>query len=199
MSGSRKRADPAGGGRAPRDIAAEDAALWDRIAATAKPLRPKTRAVPKPKAAVSEESEKPMKARALPPLAPSPAAPARALAAGVMVDLDRRTAERLRRGQLTIDGRIDLHGMTQEDAHAALTRFLSASRAMGRRCVLIITGKGRPQKKDMAGAAGGGVLKQAVPRWLNQPSLRSQILAFVAAQPKDGGAGALYVLLKRVR
>ena len=88
--------------------------------------------------------------------------------------------------------------MTQDDAHAALARFVAASRAMGRRCVLVITGKGRPPKNTI-GAEGGGVLKQAVPRWLNEPSLRAQILAFATAQPKDGGGGALYVLLKRIR
>jgi DNA-nicking Smr family endonuclease len=193
MSASRKRADRAGDGRAPHDIAADDAALWHKVAATAKPLKGPKRTAPKPKPAASEEAEKPRKARAVPPPAPPAAPKPRALEAGAVVDLDRRTAERLKRGQLAIDGRIDLHGMTQDDAHAALARFVNASRAMGRRCVLVITGKGRP------GPEGGGVLKQAVPRWLNEPSLRSQILAFVAAQPKDGGAGALYVLLKRVR
>jgi len=195
MSGSRKRADGAPGGRAPHDIAADDAALWQKVAATAKPLKPAKRAAaPKPTVKPSAESVPPKKPRAAPPApAAAPAPKPRALEAGAAVDLDRRTAERLKRGQLTIDGRIDLHGMTQDDAHAALARFVAASRAMGRRCVLVITGKGRP------GAEGGGVLKLAVPRWLNEPALRAQILAFATAQPKDGGAGALYVLLKRVR
>jgi DNA-nicking Smr family endonuclease len=195
MSGSRKRADGAPGGRAPHDIAADDAALWQKVAATAKPLKPAKRAAaPKPKMKPREEPAVPKTPRAAPPpSAPATAPKPRALEAGAAVDLDRRTAERLKRGQLAIDGRIDLHGMTQDDAHAALARFVAASRARGRRCVLVITGKGRP------GAEGGGVLKQAVPRWLNEPSLRAQILAFATAQPKDGGGGALYVLLKRVR
>jgi len=191
MSGSRKRADGAPDGRTPQDIAADDAALWQKIAATAKPLKAPKRA-PAPKPAPPKESAAPRKPRSAPPAPPTAPKP-RALEAGAVVDLDRRTAERLKRGQLAIDGRIDLHGMTQEDAHAALARFVAASRAGGRRCVLVITGKGRPN------AQGGGVLKQAVPRWLNEPALRSQILAFVAAQPKDGGGGALYVLLKRIR
>ena len=88
---------------------------------------------------------------------------------------------------------IDLHGLRKDEAHAEVEMFITASRTAGRRCVLVITGKGRP------GVEGGGVLKRAVPRWLNEPSLRSQVLAFATAQPKDGGAGALYVLLKRVR
>ena len=195
MSGSRKRADGGPDGRAPGDLAADDAALWHKIAATAKPLKKKKPPPPKPATPPRDEAPPPKKVRAAPPppQMPAPTPKQRALEAGKAVDLDRRTAERLKRGQLPIEGRIDLHGMTQDDAHAALARFIAASRAMGRRCVLVITGKGRPN------AEGGGVLKQAVPRWLNEPSLRAQILAFVGAQPKDGGGGALYVLLKRIR
>lgn len=193
MSGSRKRADGAPGARDSDDLAADDAALWHKVAATAKPLEKRKPAAGKPKAPSRVEPVAPQKPRAAPPPAPPPAPKQRALEAGKAVDLDRRTAERLKRGQLPIEARLDLHGMTQEDAHAALARFVGASRAMGRRCVLVITGKGRPN------AEGGGVLKQSVPRWLNEPSLRAQVLAFAAAQPQHGGAGALYVLLKRVR
>jgi DNA-nicking Smr family endonuclease len=183
----------------PGDIAADDAALWQKVAASAKPLKPAKRAAaPKAKTPPRVEPVVPPPRRATPqPAPPAPKKPPRALEAGAAVDLDRRTAERLKRGQLAIDGRIDLHGMTQDDAHAALARFVNASRAMGRRCVLVITGKGRVSGD--ARGEGGGVLKRAVPRWLNEPSLRAQILAFASAQPKDGGGGALYVLLKRVR
>jgi DNA-nicking Smr family endonuclease len=195
MSGSRKRDEGGAHARKPGDIAAEDAALWHKVAATAKPLAARRTAAPKREPAPpAPAAPPPRRAVSLPSAkAPAPKPPPRALEPGVAVDLDRRTAERLKRGQIAIDGRIDLHGMTQDDAHAALGRFIASSRAMGRRCVLVITGKGRP------GAEGGGVLKRAVPRWLNEPALRAQILAFATAQPKDGGAGALYVLLKRVR
>lgn len=102
--------------------------------------------------------------------------------------IDRATAERLKRGKLVIEARLDLHGMTQDEAHRALAGFVGGSRASGLRCVLVITGRG---------AVGGGILRQAVPRWLDEPGLRRHLLAIVPAQPRDGGAGALYILLRR--
>ena len=102
--------------------------------------------------------------------------------------LDRASAERLKRGRYPIEARLDLHGMTQEEAHRALNGFVARSRASGRRVVLVITGHGR---------ISGGVLKAAVPRWLNEPSLRRHLLAMTSARPRDGGAGALYLLLRK--
>ncbi len=104
--------------------------------------------------------------------------------------LDKRTQTKMRRGQMDIEARIDLHGMTQAEAHRALGGFLFDQQAMGRRTVLVITGKG---------AGGEGVLREAVPRWLNEGDNRRMIRAFSHAAPKDGGEGALYVLLKRLR
>ncbi len=96
------------------------------------------------------------------------------------------------------DARIDLHGMTQDDAHGTLRDFITASARAGRRCVLVITGKGlRRLGDDSSADAGIGVLRNAVPRWLNEAPNRARILAFAAAQPCDGGGGALYVLLRR--
>lgn len=109
---------------------------------------------------------------------------------GAAIGLDRRLAERLKRGQLPIEARLDLHGHTLNNAVIELEDFLLRAAKAGRRCVLIVTGKG---------LAGGGALKREVPRWLNLPGLRAQILAFTPAQPKHGGDGALYVLLKRRR
>jgi DNA-nicking Smr family endonuclease len=105
--------------------------------------------------------------------------------------LDKRTAARLRRGQLPIEARIDLHGLTQDEADRALTAFLAASRGAGRRCVLAITGKGLGPDGSV------GVLRAAVPGWLNRVGNRRHVLAFRHAQPRDGGEGALYILLKR--
>jgi DNA-nicking Smr family endonuclease len=115
----------------------------------------------------------------LPPLEP-----------GRSIGVDRRTDQRLRRGQLAIDGRIDLHGLTQAAAHDRLGAFLEEGQRLGRRCVLVITGKG---------SAGEGVLRTVVPRWLSEPGLRRLIVAVHRAQPNHGGDGALYVLLKRRR
>jgi DNA-nicking Smr family endonuclease len=106
--------------------------------------------------------------------------------------IDRASAERLKRGLQPIESRLDLHGMTQAEAHRALAGFIHKSRDAGRRCVLVITGRG-------FGPTGPGILKQAVPRWLEEAGLRRHILAIATAQPRDGGAGALYLLLRRQR
>ncbi|MDP6788609.1 MAG: Smr/MutS family protein [Rhodospirillales bacterium] len=125
------------------------------------------------------------------PPAPSSPAALPELSHDAQPGLDKRTQARLRRGQLPIEARIDLHGLTQDEAHRALTAFLAASRDAGRRCVLVITGKGFGPDGSV------GVLRAAVPRWLNEAGQRRHVLAFRHAQPRDGGSGALYVLLKR--
>jgi DNA-nicking Smr family endonuclease len=118
---------------------------------------------------------------ALPPLAP-----------GTAAGVDRRSVDRLRRGALEIEARLDLHGMTQAEAHRALDTFLERAQAAERRCVLVITGKG-------GRGSGDGILRAAVPRWLNEAPNRGRLLAFAPAQTKHGGAGALYLLLRRRR
>ncbi|HYD31957.1 MAG TPA: Smr/MutS family protein [Azospirillaceae bacterium] len=127
-------------------------------------------------------AQRPAARAPLPPLEPG----------GMAAALDRRTDERLRRGQMDIQGRIDLHGMVQSEAHAALNAFIHRSWREQRRCVLVITGKGTYKE-------GGGVLHRMVPRWLNEAPLRSMVLAMHRAQSMHGGDGALYVLLKRRR
>jgi DNA-nicking Smr family endonuclease len=106
--------------------------------------------------------------------------------------IDRANAERLKRGLHAIEARLDLHGMTQAEAHRELVGFVVASHEVGRRCVLVITGRG-------LGPEGPGVLKSAVPRWLEEAGLRRRILGVAGAQPRHGGAGALYLLLRRRR
>jgi len=106
--------------------------------------------------------------------------------------IDRANAERLKRGLHPIEARLDLHGKTEAEAHHALAAFIHSSSEAGRRCVLVITGRG-------FGSSGPGVLKSAVPRWLEEAGLRRKILAIARAQPRDGGAGALYLLLRRHR
>jgi len=106
--------------------------------------------------------------------------------------LERRTAQKLRRGQIPIDASLDLHGMTQSEAYGALRVALQRSQAVGHRCLLVITGKG-------TGRANSGILKLMVPQWLDQPINRNRVLAFKTAQPQHGGTGAIYVLLRRQR
>lgn len=120
-------------------------------------------------------------------------------------ELDRRTEERFLSGKLPIEGRIDLHGMTQEQAHRALSFFLAESLERGRRMLLVITGKGRggalaseTAPEDWI-APAPGILRQNMPRWLEAPDIRPHILKIAPAQPRHGGSGAFYIYLRRVR
>jgi DNA-nicking Smr family endonuclease len=106
--------------------------------------------------------------------------------------IDRANAERLKRGLHKVEARLDMHGMTQAEAHRALGAFIGQSRDAGYRCVLVITGRG-------LGPNGPGILKSAVPRWLQEPELRRHVLAMAPAQPRHGGGGAAYLLLRRPR
>ena len=92
---------------------------------------------------------------------------------------------------MAIEGRLDLHGMYQDAAHAALNEFIRASAAQGRRKVLVITGRGSRE--------GTGVLRERLPQWLNQPPCRDHVVSFTTARPQHGRDGAFYVLLRRKR
>lgn len=111
---------------------------------------------------------------------------------GQLQGLDRKRGDKLRKGKLEIEGTLDLHGMTRDQAQGAVRRFIEASQSMGRRTVLVITGKGYTH-------GGDGVLRSELPRWLNADPLRSKIVAFDFAQPRHGGQGAFYVYIKKVR
>ncbi|MDA0260699.1 MAG: Smr/MutS family protein [Proteobacteria bacterium] len=115
--------------------------------------------------------------------------------------LDRRTGQRLVRGKFSIDDRIDLHGMTQNEALRALTGFLKQAAGNDMRCVLVITGKGsvRENQDDFMPDQSVGVLRRSFPRWLSQPGISNLVVAYHNAKPKDGGEGAFYVLLRRRR
>ena len=113
-----------------------------------------------------------------------------ALTPGATRDIDRRTATRLKQGRLPIEGRLDLHGMIRDTAFQAVQGFVQSSALDGKRCVILVTGKGLGQR-------GGGVLRNEVPQWLNLPANRKYIISFTYAQPKDGGTGALYIYLRR--
>lgn len=117
-------------------------------------------------------------------------------------NIDKRTANRLRRGQMRIEGRLDLHGCTQADAHRAVNAFLVESQRMGRNCVLIITGKGSLRAHEDLGFMPHrdiGVLRRSLPRWLAESPAREMVLHLEPARLKHGGDGAFYVLLRRKR
>lgn len=109
---------------------------------------------------------------------------------GNTAGVDAGTIRRMKRGQMPIGARIDLHGMTQAEAYPALVACIEAAYERNKKLVLVITGKGSVSQ-------GGGVLKTMLPVWLNMQPLRPYILAFEQAQIAHGGSGAFYVLLKR--
>ena len=174
-----------------------DAHLFEASMRDVKPLKAKrrARAVPKPAPVVAAPvAEKPIlytaKApRGLPP-SPKPAAAPKPQAPG----LDGSTERKLTRGLLEIDATIDLHGMTQAQAHSTLDRFIGRHVNQASRVLLVVTGKGK------VGAQGeGGVLKRQMPEWLMAGPYASRILRIVTAARGHGGGGAFYVLLRRKR
>ncbi len=155
------------------------------------------------------ESERPAVAPARPPARRRPRPVADAVSDALMPDgvgeavpalgdrqffarsgVQQRLLRRLARGQVRVDEELDLHGLRVDDARDALARFLEECRRRAWRCVRVVTGKGLGSR----GAAP--VLKAQVDRWLR---LRPEVLAFCSAPPRDGGTGAVLVLLRRSR
>lgn len=112
---------------------------------------------------------------------------------GGVVGLDPRLLRRLRHGEFAYQDHLDLHGWTRDEARVEVERFIHAAWLAGKRCVLLIHGRGLNSKDQIP------VLKSALVGWLGRGSLGQQVLAFATARPCDGGAGALYVLLRRRR
>lgn len=175
-----------------RRLDAEERRLWKAVARTVKPLR---------KAAIEDETDDEPRPSTRPPepkaeaavvmrseAAKAPAAPP------ALAPLARRERQRLARGTAAIDARIDLHGLTQAQAHAALMRFLRRARSDGAKFVLVITGKGA---RFAAGDGERGLLKRQVPLWLRLPEFRQHVVGFEDAHAAHGGEGALYVRLRR--
>jgi len=110
---------------------------------------------------------------------------------GVAQGVDRRLLKQLRAGAFSVQAHLDLHGATREEAHLKVARFFTDSRKAGRRCVLVVHGRGLHSKDQIP------VLKQAMKGWLERGQTSRAVLAFATARPTDGGAGAVYVLLRR--
>ena len=178
-----------GDGKRRRVLSPEERVLWATITKSIAPLRefPATNEDAGAKTAASARPAGP--ATKSVPIAPAfpekkPPPP--------LVPLGRRMKQRVARGKETIDGRLDLHGLTQNEAHAALLRFLRTASARDARLVLVITGKG-----DRTGERG--VLKRKVPQWLGSPDLRMLVIGFEDAHVAHGGEGALYIRIRRTR
>ncbi|TPM35440.1 Smr/MutS family protein [Mesorhizobium sp. B2-3-5] len=173
--------------RRPDKLSEDDRVLWSLVARTAKPLKGRASVdIPDMTA-----DAKPATPQAAQPVA-SPAGAAKPKAQHVTHRLDEPTLDKLSKGRLPIEGRVDLHGMTQDEAYSLLFSFLHRAHAGGVRYVLVITGKG-------SSSGGDGVLRRAVPAWLSTPAFRPLVSSHDHAARNHGGSGALYVRLRRVR
>ncbi len=172
-----------------RQLSDEEHALWSGFVRSITPLR-RSRAIPEPSAA-GEVSPAPRRLTPRQDIAPPAKTPP-------LAPFERRLKQRVARGRAPIDARIDLHGLTQVEAHAALLRFLRRAQADGARIALIVTGKGAGSG-ERDGLAARGVLKRQVPLWLSLPEFRPLIVGFEDAHVSHGGQGALYVRLRRAR
>ncbi|MGD9537861.1 MAG: Smr/MutS family protein [Alphaproteobacteria bacterium] len=183
---------------AKKRLSEEDLALWQRIAANVRPLKQPAKLAPRRQPAAAQSAKPkpaaPAKAAPVKPKAAKPAPPVAAKPVPAPPSFDRRTATKLKRGRIAVEAKLDLHGMTQSEAHGTLRRFIAESREAGRRCVLVVTGVGRLREDG-----GPGVLRRSVPRWLAEHALAEAVLSFAPAEPRHGGAGALYVMLRRKR
>lgn len=195
-----------------RELRPEERDLWNRVARTAQPLQPRSSP---PRAAVTAKSP----SASTPPKPGDPplprfrigeraAPPSRGddLAATIgqqlrdaPVAMDRKAFTRMRRGKLKVDARIDLHGVTLEDAYPRLQRFILNAQARGDRLVLVITGKGRRRADDGPIPERPGVLRRQVPQWLRGSALGAAVLQVSEAHQSHGGSGAYYVYLRRRR
>lgn len=212
-------------GRPPRSqqrlLTREDEALWKAVASTLEPVRRKSDKHRFPAAEATQDvnghSEQPVLASLLDegdatlPPADQPLSDLRPATRPVtqqspppLAEFDRRLARRLAGGRITIDARLDLHGMRAAEAHAALRAFIFGCYARGQRNLLVITGKGdeadsRALPFELPDRPGRGVLKRSVPGWLAAPELRSVIVSYTQAHARHGGEGALYVQLRSRR
>lgn len=183
-----------------RRLSDDERVLWKGVTRSIKPLKiapppdsdeaepPATRSAPKPRSAPK------LRARSAPVFVPPSPPPKPAVPP--LAPLGRKTKKRIARGSRAIDGRLDLHGMTQAEAHDALFGFIRAKQARGGRLVLVITGKGARGGDD---GGSRGVLKRVVPLWLGLPEFRGLVLGFENAAISHGGEGALYVSLRKSR
>jgi DNA-nicking Smr family endonuclease len=192
----------------------DDDDAWWHTAATVEPLkRGKPRIHPASEAAKEATRAKPPEMseaeparKAAPVKPPSSAVPARepnlmptAKAVPGLAAFDRNSARKIRSGRLEIEARVDLHGMRQDEAHAALRRFLLRSQSRGLRFVLVITGKGKTTGVDRPFTdreGERGILRRNVPRWLEEADLRSIVVSYTSAAIQRGGEGAIYVHLR---
>lgn len=198
--------------RPPRTLSNEDRKLWSAVAKTVtrnaqpkKPVLDQSRPKPKPTPARTPEPDFKVQDFRIGETAP-PSLPGHRLSpsisdrlAAAPVRMDHATHKKMKRGKLSPEGRIDLHGMTLDQAHPALIGFIQRAQAQGKRLVLVITGKGKHRDDPGPIPARRGVLKYQVPAWLRAAPLSGLVLEIREAHLRHGGSGAYYVYLRRSR
>jgi DNA-nicking Smr family endonuclease len=197
----------AGKKKSGRRLSADDLAIWQNTVATTAPLHlPKRQRIMQD--SVKQTSVLPADSAIQPfrlgeRLTSTPKAPWRLpgalLPPATSPNVDKKNFDRLKKGRLRVDARLDLHGMTLTEAHPALIGFVQRSEATGKRLLLVITGKGGVARETAIMPERRGVLKQQVPQWLNAQPLAPLVLEVTQAHGKHGGSGAYYVYLKRRR
>ena len=167
----------------------DDQALWKAVTETVKPLGSKIPA--------KEAEHVSLRKKLTIDVSPSRHSPdfdytvSTPLIEGDFHAMDKKTGQRFKSGAMSIDARLDLHGYTLDKAFEVLKNFVHNQSRRNARFLLVITGKG--------GLLGRGVLKAEMPVWMNSAEIRSLVLSYTTAQPKNGGDGAFYILLKRNR
>jgi len=175
-----------------RVLSGEERVLWAAFTKTIAPLEAGAHFD------AGDSADEPPSAALRVPAAPIPAPAAERAAPPPLAPLGRRLRQRVARGKEAIDGRLDLHGLTQAQAHSALLHFLRNAQTRQARVVLVITGKGSG-KLGGRGDGERGVLRRQVPQWLNLPEFRALVVGFEDAHIAHGGEGALYLRLRRAR
>lgn len=195
--------------RGKRNLRPEEQELWARVTETAIPMTVRAKA---------KLADKPIKTKVPDPVSPrsiksfkigeraAAKIPKNNLAPSLdhqlskaHVAMDKKAFTRLKQGKLSPEARLDLHGMTLEQAHPRLNRFILDAQAQGKRLVLVITGKGKSRDDNGPIPTRLGVLRHQVPQWFQQHPLKPHILQIAQASVKHGGSGAYYVYLRRTR
>lgn len=195
-----------------RKLSADEAALWRKVAERTEPLEARDTFDPEAYAPQPKQRSKPAQPvdfgtlNAPFPRKPEPRKNSVQLAPSLPeqmrrapVQMDQKKFGKMTRGKIKPEGRIDLHGMTLDHAHTALTRFILGASGSGKRLVLVITGKGKNRDEGGPIPVRYGVLRHQVPQWLSAPPLASAVLQISEAHISHGGGGAYYIYLRRRR
>lgn len=194
-----------------RRLRPDEEALWRKVADqterlhAAKPLSPEDFVETPPPA--TQRAPARFEVAQVPQITPRPEPATRIDAARPVAEqlrdgplqMDKKSFAQMKRGKLRPEAKLDLHGMTLDRAHPALTRFILSAHAQGKRLVLVVTGKGKDRDEGGPIPVRLGVLRHQVPQWLSVPPLSTAVLQVSAAHNRHGGGGAYYVYLRRLR